>query len=108
MLGAEEAEAMVATEVTLMLTPPARATLPCPVLWEWRTDLCGKDRGLVSLMGYEVSRGCTSPGSASPLLPSPFLQVSPLWGVNLTSWQDNNPPLKKDRGREKLYTQGDM
>ena len=108
MLGAEEAEAMVATEVTLMLTPPARATFPCPVLWEWRTELGGKDREPVSLMGYEVSRGSMSTGPASPLPPSPFLRVSLLWGVNLTSWQDNNPPLKKDSGKEKPYAQGDM
>lgn len=74
MWGAEEAEAMVVTEVTLMLTPPARVTFPCPVPGEGRTELWGKDRGPVSLMGYEVSRGSISTGSASPLPPSPLLR----------------------------------
>lgn len=57
MRGAEEAEAMVVTEVTLMLTLPAQVTFPGPVPGEGRTELWGKDRGPVSLMGYEVSRG---------------------------------------------------
>ena len=99
---------MVVTELTLMLTPPARVTFPGPVPGEGRTELWGEDRGLVSLMGYEVSRGSISTGSASPLPPSPLLRVSLPWGVNLRSWQDNNPPLKTDRGREKPYIQGDM